>query len=170
MAAVSPALGSRALRSLLAAAAPLPHQVPTSRCSRRSLLPLFRIAQLPARREASPSCPANHPPTGPPPTPHLARQLPCPPLPWAWEALFGSLPRPFPKIWSRLTNKSPPQSPCAPSSVRGPQSPHPHPYPYLSTPIHLLFILQEFALSFPLVILELFFIYRKLSFLSFKGI
>lgn len=130
---MSPALGSRALRSLLAAAAPLPHQVPTSRCSRRSLLPLFRIAQLPARREASPSCPANHPPTGPPP-PHLARQLSCPPLPWAWEALFGSLPRPFPKIWSRLTNKSPPQSPCAPSSVLGPQSPHPHPYPYLSTP------------------------------------
>ena len=35
---------------------------------------------------------------------------------------------------------------------------------------HLLFILQEFALSFPPVILELFFIYRNLPFLSFKRI
>lgn len=95
--------------------------------------PSFPYSTASGQERGLPFLPSKSPAHRPPP-PHLARQLSCPPLPWAWEALFGSLPRPFPKIWSRLTNKSPPQSPCAPSSVLGPQSPHPHPYPYLSTP------------------------------------
>lgn len=114
-----------------------------------SLLPLFRRAQLPARREASLSCPAPRFPL--PPTLH-------PPLPWAWEQFFGSLPRPFPK--------SGPACPTNPLSNRlapllqfwAPRFPTPTHNSISVLLPHLLSILQEFALSFPPAIPELLFV------------